>query len=137
MRYIDPFDAINRIFAEVDHTFREAEDQWHVILPTINVPSVSRNENCRVYTDGQFEKHFKNGMLHREDGPAVIEYDTGGKIVKESYFIEGEKTTKEVIEERRQKLEDERIHNVYLGNKAYRVTGKELRELEKMVSKKT
>ena len=76
-------------------------------------------------------------MLHREDGPAIIEYDTSGKIVKESYFIEGEKTTKEVIEERRQKLEDEKVHNVYLGNKSYRVTGKELRELEKMVSKKT
>jgi hypothetical protein len=53
--------------------------------------------------------------------------------VKEGYFLEGEKVTKEEIESRRLKLEDERIHNVYIGNQARRVTGKKLKELKKLL----
>jgi hypothetical protein len=131
MRY-DPFVSFNRIFAEIDHAFRQAESDYHVILPTISIPSVTHYEDRRVYSDGQTEKHFKDGALHRDDGPAVITYDDKGKIATEAYYLEGEKVSKETLEEHKQKIEDERIHNVYLGNKAYRVNGKKLRELEKL-----
>lgn len=132
MRYNDPFDMFNRIFAELDHAFREAETTYHVLLPSINVPAISHYEDRRVFSDGNKERHFKDGVLHRDDGPALIEYDDKGKVVKEVYYLEGEKTTKEAVEEHRQKIEDEKIHNIYLGNKAYRVNGKKLRELEKL-----
>jgi hypothetical protein len=130
-RYYDPFQVLNRFFAELDHTMRQVEDEWDVALPTISVPSLTYHSDRRVYSDGNIEKHYVNGVLHRDDGPAVIEYKDG-KISKETYFLDGEKVTKEAVEEYKQKVEDEKVHTIYLGNKKYKVNGKKLRELEKL-----
>ena len=29
------------------------------------------------------------GFVHREDGPAIIEYDTNGDIISEKFFLNG------------------------------------------------
>ena len=84
-RNYDPFDLVNRLFAEIDHGFRGLENEWHVQLPTISVPAVSQNDDVRVYSDGNIEKHLRNGALHRLDGPALINYDATGKVTKEFY----------------------------------------------------
>ena len=128
-RYTTPIDAFNRMFAEFDHAFRGWESDWGVSLPVITVPSVSSGD-IRVYSDGKVEKHFKDGMLHREDGPAIIKYKDNGTIASEEYFLEGVKSTKEAVETSKRKKEDEQIHTVYLGHKKFKVTGKKLRELQ-------
>jgi antitoxin component YwqK of YwqJK toxin-antitoxin module len=33
--------------------------------------------------------HTKNGLLHREDGPAYIEYHENGKVYGETYYKDG------------------------------------------------
>jgi len=133
MGIYDPFHVINRLFAEIDHGFREVEDEWHVQLPTISVPSFTQNDDVRVYSDGKTEKHFKNGALHRLDGPAVITFGKDGKPLTELYYIEGERTTKEAIQAAKAKLEDEKIYKVYLGNKAYTINGKQLKEVKNFI----
>lgn len=131
-RYYDPFSFINRLFAEIDHSFRGIEDEWHVSLPSISVPSYAVDDT-RIYSDGETEKHFKNGALHRTDGPAIIQYGKDGKIAKELYYIDGEKTTKENVEKLRQELEDKKIHTIYIGGKTQKITGKRLKELQKFI----
>lgn len=125
----DPFEVFNRLFAELDHEFRGYEKDWGVVLPAITVPGVSY-EDSRVYSDGETEKHFKNGALHREDGPAIVKYGKDGKIVEETYFLEGVKKTKEEVEAYHKDKEDKKEHLVYLGNKRFKITGKKLRELQ-------
>jgi hypothetical protein len=131
MRFVryDPFDTFNRLFAELDHSFRGWEKDWGVSLPAITVPGVSY-EDTRVYSDGETEKHFKNGMLHRLDGPAVIKYAKDGKVTSEEYFLEGVKKTKEEVEVCRNDIENKKEHIVYLGNKRFKITGKKLKELQ-------
>ena len=44
------------------------------------------------YKNGQVKSEYYrlNGLLHREDGPAVIRYDKNGQIESQSYWINGE-----------------------------------------------
>jgi hypothetical protein len=35
--------------------------------------------------------HFKDGDLHKEDGPAVIYYDDKGNVLDKEYWLNGEK----------------------------------------------
>jgi hypothetical protein len=108
--------SINSLFNDLEDAFYEAS---------------AYQSSKRVYTQGNIEKHFKNGILHDDKGPAWIEYDDAGKVKKEVYYLEGEKVSKEVIDTYRQKIEDEKIHHISLGSKTYKVTGKKLKELEK------
>ena len=43
--------------------------------------------------------YFFDGVLHKDDGPAVISYDLDGSILRESYYLNGCKCTAEQIEE--------------------------------------
>jgi hypothetical protein len=128
VRY-DPFETFNRLFAELDHSFRGWERDWNVSLPAITVPGVTYDDT-RVYSDGETEKHFKNGALSRLDGPALIKYGKDGKIVSEEYYIDGVKKTKEEVEACRIDIEESKVHTIYLGNKKYKLTGKKLKELQ-------
>lgn len=35
------------------------------------------------------ERHYLNGKLHREDGPAIIYYDEDGKPFGEAWYLNG------------------------------------------------
>ena len=88
--------------------------------------------DVRTVSDGKTRKTFKDGILHSVDGkPAIIEYNEKGQILKEVYFWEGEKTTKESVIAKIQDIEDKKEHLVNLGGKQYKITGKKLKEIEK------
>ena len=42
-----------------------------------------------VDKSGRSEKWLLNDKLHREDGPAWIEYDKNGKVVEERWYLNG------------------------------------------------
>lgn len=92
---------------------------------------LSRFESSEeIYDRGDTRRYFKDGILHREDGPAVIKYGKDGKAIEEQYFLEGVKKTKEEVQAYHNDKEDKKVHIVYLGEKAFKVTGKKLRELQ-------
>lgn len=43
------------------------------------------------YLNGSVDEkiYYKNGIIHREDGPAIIEYYPEGEIRSETYFMNG------------------------------------------------
>lgn len=41
------------------------------------------------------EEWYKGGQLHREDGPALVEYNEEGQKITEEYYLNGEKVEKE------------------------------------------
>lgn len=43
------------------------------------------------YYNGKIKEvyHYKNDLIHNDDGPAVINYDLNGNITSEIYFING------------------------------------------------
>lgn len=127
------WDFINRAFANLDHSFRDAESRFNVMLPAISIPSYTQRDDVRTYSDGRVERHYKNGALHRLDGAAVIEYDEKGKVAKELYFIDGERTTKEAVAAANQKAADEKVYVVLLGGERYTITGKQYQELKKLL----
>lgn len=86
-----------------------------------------------VVSDGTTRRVLKNGALHNEDGPALIRYDTSGKVALEEYYLDGVKSTKEEVLALKQKKEDETVHTITLGGKQYKATGKKLRELSKQL----
>lgn len=91
-------------------------------------------EDIRRYNDGKTQKTYKNGILHSVNGePALVEYDTKGNKTKEVYFWEGERTTKDIVQNKIQELEDNKEHVVRLGNKEYRVKGKQLKKIEEQL----
>lgn len=45
--------------------------------------------------------YFFNGVLHREDGPAVKKYTPDGKMYSPEYYLNGERVSKEAVEEYR------------------------------------
>lgn len=91
-------------------------------------------EDIRRYNDGKIQKTYKNGILHSVNGkPALVEYDTKGNKTKEVYFWEGERTTKDFVQNKIQELEDNKEHVVRLGNKEYRVKGKQLKKIEEQL----
>ena len=69
--------------------------------------------------------YYKNGMVHNENGPAIVHKDG-----KEEYWLEGRKVTKEDVTTYRQNLEDNTKHCVYVADKPYIINGKQLRQLK-------
>jgi hypothetical protein len=43
------------------------------------------------YSDGSFRRVWENGSgeLHREDGPAIIWYNSDGSIFEEDFYLHG------------------------------------------------
>ena len=106
------------IFDDFDHIFRDFDKIF-----------VSDRRNY-LKKDG-VEKHFHEGALHREDGPAVVYLD---KSKQDEWWLEGEKVTEEKVKEYALQKEEKREHVVYLrGGKPYRVTGKQLKEIESLL----
>lgn len=80
---------------------------------------------------GNVERHLKDGALHREDGPAVVYLD---KSKEDEWWLEGRRATEKEVRTYAEEKEERREHVVYLrGGKPYRITGKQLKEVEKML----
>lgn len=77
------------------------------------------------------EKYVKDGMLHREDGPAVIRKDGDKKI--EEYWLFGEKLTKREWELKVEQINDEKLHTIYVDDHPYTVKGKRYRDILKLL----
>lgn len=91
-------------------------------------------EDVRKYNDGKTQKTYKNGILHSINGePALVEYDDKGNKTKEVYFWEGERTTKDFVQNKIQELEDNKEHIVRLGHKEYKVKGKQIKKIEEQL----
>lgn len=80
---------------------------------------------------GNVEKHLKEGALHREDGPAVVYLD---KSKENEWWLEGRKVTEEEVKKYVAEKEEKRQHIIYLRDgQPYRITGKQLKDIEKML----
>jgi len=122
------FDDVNRTFAVIDTAFRDVENRHGLrnALPYVSVPSVksySRYEDIRTYDDGTKVETYKNGKIHGE----VSYHD---KKTPSEYWIEGKQVTKEAWEANIAEQEDKKIHLIYIDNRPYEVTGKQLKEVK-------
>jgi hypothetical protein len=124
----------NRMFANFDVYFRDIEKEYgRGLFPTISIPSLQNtiNETAVVHSDGKKTIYYKNGMVHREDGPAIT-YNDGKQF--EEYWLNGQKVTKEEVSSLREKQEEEKEYSVYIGDREYKVKGKKkLAELENLL----
>lgn len=55
-----------------------------------------RLENLKCVVDNQVQRWTKNGLLHREDGPAVVR--GSGKLKTEEFWFEGCLVTEAMLE---------------------------------------
>lgn len=122
------FDDVNRTFAVIDTAFRDVENRHGLrnVLPYVSIPSVksySRYEDIRTYDDGTKEETYKNGKLH-----GVVSYHD--KKTPSEYWLEGKQITKEAWEASLAEQEDKKIHVIYVDDRPYEVTGKQLKELK-------
>jgi len=85
------------------------------------------NENGPAYIVYQnheivFESYYVNNKLHREDGPAVINYSINGGLYYEMYCIDGN-IHREDGPAHISKLNGNTIHKFYINNKLHRTDG--------------
>jgi mannosyltransferase OCH1-like enzyme len=123
------FDIFDRMFGTMDAAFRQMEREFHCPnrLPVITIPAVKTySVDQRAYDDGEKIQKFTNGILHCETGPAVVYHD---EKKEDEYWLEGRLVTKEEVEKRKEEIEDNRMHSIWIDNKEFKVTGKRLREL--------
>lgn len=91
-------------------------------------------DGVTVYSKPNEQRVFKNGVLHSVDGkPAVVKYNDKKEVVEEQYFWEGEKVTKAFVASKIAEIEDNKQHRLVLGSKEYTVSGKKLKEIEKLL----
>ncbi len=55
------------------------------ILHRVAAPARIQFKNNRIVS----EAYFQNGLRHREDGPALIEYSITGTIKNQEYWLNG------------------------------------------------
>ena len=62
-----------------------------------NEPAYELYYDFDTHTSPQIFKYCINGLLHRENGPALIEWDKQGNVIKEEYYLNGSKVDELVI----------------------------------------
>lgn len=77
--------------------------------------------------DGIKTVHYKEGAMHREDGPAVIYAD---KSKPDEYWLDGRRSTKEEVDSYLARKNDKKLHVVFLDGHNYTITGSTLKELK-------
>lgn len=89
-------------------------------------------ENTQAYDDGEKIETYVNGRLHNEKGPAV-KYKDSTKQNNNEYWLNGRRSSKDEVDKYREKLEDEAIKYITVEGKEYKVTGKQLKEVNSKV----
>jgi hypothetical protein len=72
-------DIVNNILLNMN-----INDEMNFLLSNAKADGPKFNDDGDLY-------HFKDGNLHKEDGPAVIFYDDKGNVVDKEYWLNGEK----------------------------------------------
>jgi hypothetical protein len=133
-------DEINNVFANFEIIFRDLEKchKTRGLFPTISLPSIlhEMDENIEIDSDHEKTIYYKNGKVHREDGPA-IQYHKNGQMpdgTLDEYWLEGKHVTKKDIVDLLAKQEEEREYVIYIGEREYKIKGKKkLQEIEKLL----
>lgn len=131
---------INNAFANVDIIFRDLEKSHNTrgLFPIISLPSILHEipENISIDSDHEKTIYYKNGKVHREDGPA-IQFHKKGKLpdgTHDEYWLEGKQVTKKQLDDFASKKEEEKEYTIYIGEREYKVKGKKkLEEIEKLL----
>lgn len=129
----DPFDRISHLFGNFDAAFRDLEQSLGMgnLLPYVTVPSVkTKYLEQRCVEDKEKRTYYHNGLVSRLDGPA-IEWKDEKK--EDEWYVDGVRLTKEEVEAKKQEIEDAATHHLTIDGKHMEVTGKQLRELKKML----
>jgi hypothetical protein len=131
----DLFDIFNKVFANFDVEFRDIERRFGLknALPYVTTPSVktySYYNDIRTYDDGEKIETYKNGKLH-----GVVKYHNSK--LSDEYWIEGRQVDKEKWDSYLQKIEDDKIHEVYIDDVPHKLTGKQVRSLKEKIKELT
>jgi hypothetical protein len=81
----------------------------------------------RVSKDNEKITYYKNGMVHREDGPAVV-YKKDDTLSE--YWLFGKRVSKSDFLLEKEKIDDSKIHIIYIDHEKYKITGKQLKKLK-------
>lgn len=116
------------MFSHNDFTekFNSVFDDVNILLRNGARKFLDENSNYSN-TSNNKTVHYKDGALHREDGPAVVYSD---KSKPDEYWLDGRRSTKEEVAAF---LEDRNNNKRYLltvGTELYEMTGSKLKELE-------
>lgn len=121
----------NNIFANFDTLFREIEDQTGCrSFPHVDIPGIFEETQFYSYSEGDRTVHYKNGALHREDGPAVVYHEQNKGEDRDEYWLEGRRVTKNDVESYRLEKAKKKLHKVSLGGENFTITGEKLNELK-------
>lgn len=121
----------NNIFANFDTLFREIEDQTGCrSFPHVDIPGIFEETQFYSYSEGDRTVHYKNGALHREDGPAVVYHGHDDNTRPDEYWLEGKRVTKEEMEAYRLEKVKKKLHKVSLSGETFTITGEKLNELK-------
>lgn len=94
------------------------------------VRNYGRTITSGTYDDGEKKTWYVNGMIHREDGPAVVYHDEGKKS---EYWLKGKLLSKRDWEDEVDRIEGEREHTVYIDGHKHTVKGKNLRKIKELL----
>ena len=121
----------NNIFGNFDALFRDIEQETGCrIFPHVDIPGVFEDTQLYSYSDGDKVVHYKNGALHREDGPAVVYHNSSDNAKPDEYWLDGRRVTKEEVEAYRLDKVKKKLHKISLGGETFTITGEKLNELK-------
>jgi hypothetical protein len=89
--------------------------------------------STRIIEYSNCKKYYTNGILHREDGPAVVYHDS--KKPSE-YWLNGTKVSKEIVEKAVEEKENNKKYILSFVDEKFEVTGKELKEIKQFIKTK-
>jgi hypothetical protein len=81
----------------------------------------TQDRNKSSFSNGNIREYYVNGILHREDGPAVVYLD---KSKPDEYWLKGRVSSKEEVQALIDKKEETTPHYVNVDGKVYNVVGK-------------
>ena len=106
-------DAVTRIYAISEELAREDRKlPFHEFLTGRELNKFLQNRDCRLdcstgpavvehSVDGStYEEYWRDGRMHRADGPAQIERLDDGEVIRENYYLNGERVAKDIFEKR-------------------------------------
>lgn len=129
----DLFDVVNNLFGNFDKVMREVEEEFNTpnLFPSITIPSIKTyfTEN-RAVSDDEKTTYYHNGKVSRLDGPAVVWHDTERE---DEWWVEGKLMTEKEVAKLKQKMEDEKEHEVFVDGKKVKIKGSKLKQLKELL----
>lgn len=77
------------IIEETDFLYGYQTSSNQEILSRL-IPNLQKEDTIRAYYPKLLvEEYYQNYQLHREDGPAVVNYARPGLVIEQLYYLEG------------------------------------------------